>query len=201
MKRLCACALLLVASLALCVSAFAGGEDTPAAGAAIGSTVADFKLPDAEGKERTLASLAGAKGTVLIFVSTQCPVSNAYNDRMEKLALEMKARGVNVVGINSNVAEKRSDIKSHAAERGLSFAILKDEGNRIADRLGASVTPEAFLLDASNRLVYRGRIDNSRNGDAITSSELRDAIDAVLAGKPVAKAEVRAFGCSIKRAS
>ena len=197
MKKLCACALLLAASLALCAPAFATGEDT----AAIGSTVADFKLPDAEGKERTLASLAGAKGTVLIFVSTQCPVSNAYNERMEKLAQEMKARGIGVVGINSNVAETRDDIKSHAAERGLSFAILKDAGNRIADRLGAGVTPEAFLLDANKRLVYRGRIDNSRNGDAITSSELRDAIEAVLAGKPVARAEVRAFGCSIKRAS
>ena len=199
MKRLSACALLLVATLAVCASAFAAGEDTPAA--AIGSTVADFKLSDAEGKERTLASLAGAKGTVLIFVSTRCPVSNAYNERMEKLAQEMKARGVNVVGINSNVAETREAIKSHAAERGLSFAILKDEGNRIADRLGAGVTPEAFLLDADKRLVYRGRIDNSRNGDAVTSSELREAIDAVLAGKPVAKSEVRAFGCSIKRAS
>jgi peroxiredoxin len=201
MKRLSAFTLLLVATLALCAAAFATGEDTPAGAAAIGSTVADFKLPDADGKERTLASLAGAKGTVLIFVSTQCPVSNAYNERMEKLAQEMKARGVNVVGINSNVAETPADIKSHAAGNNLSFAILKDAGNRIADRLGASVTPEAFLLDASNRLAYRGRIDNSRNGDAITSSELREAIDAILAGKPVAKTEVRAFGCSIKRAS
>jgi peroxiredoxin len=201
MKRLSACALVLVAALAICVPAFAVVEDTPAGGAAIGSTVADFKLPDADGKERTLASLGGAKGTVLIFVSTQCPVSNAYNERMEKLSQELKARGLSVVGINSNVAETRDAIKSHAAEKGLSFAILKDEGNRVADRLGASVTPEAFLLDANKRLVYRGRIDNSRNGDSVTSSELREAVDAVLAGKPVAKSEVRAFGCSIKRAS
>ena len=201
MKRLSACSLLLVASLAVCASAFAAGEDTPPAGAAIGSKVEDFKLPDAEGRARTLASLAGAKGTVLIFVSTQCPVSNAYNERMEKLAQEMKARGIGVVGINSNVAETREAIKAHAAEKGLSFAILKDEGNRIADRLGAGVTPEAFLLDSNNCLVYRGRIDNSRSGDAVTSSELREAIEAVLAGRPVAKSEVRAFGCSIKRAS
>ena len=201
MKRLSAYALLLVVSLLLCASAFATGEDTPAGAAAIGSRIEDFKLPDAEGRERTLASLGGAKGTVLIFVSTQCPVSNAYNERMEKLAQEMKARGVNVVGINSNVAETRDDIKSHAAERGLSFAILKDAGNRIADRLGASVTPEAFLLDADKRLVYRGRIDNSRSGAAITSQELREAVEATLAGRPVARPEVKAFGCSIKRAS
>ena len=92
-----------------------------------------------------------------------------------------------------------ADIKQHAAAKGLTFPILKDAGNRVADQLGAQVTPEAYLLDASGKLVYHGRIDNSRNGDSITSTELRDAIEATLAGKPVAKTEVRAFGCSIKR--
>jgi hypothetical protein len=77
--------------------------------------------------------------------------------------------------------------------------MLKDPGNRVADRYDAQVTPEAYLLDASGKLVYHGRIDNSRNGDSITSTELRDAVEAVLAGKPVQKTEVKAFGCSIKR--
>ena len=70
-----------------------------------------------------------------------------------------------------------------------------------ASFFGAAVTPEAFYLDAQSKLVYKGRIDNSRNGDAITASELRDAVEATIAGKPVEKTEVRAFGCSIKRAS
>jgi peroxiredoxin len=185
--------------------ALAAGVVAPAAvasdasGGAIGAVVADFTLPDADGREHSLSSLKGKHGTVLIFVSTQCPVSNAYDERMEKLAQDLRARGVHVVGINSNVAETPADIKQHAAAKKLTFPVLKDRGNVIADRLDAQVTPEAYFLDASNKLVYRGRIDNSRNGDSITSQELRDAVEATLAGKPVAKAEARAFGCSIKR--
>ncbi len=167
----------------------------------IGAEVEEFKLPDADGKERSLSSLKGKHGTVLIFVSVQCPVSNAYNDRMVKLAEEYKARGINVVGINANATESAQDVKKHAADKGLSFPILKDTGNKLADRLGALVTPEAFFLDEENRLVYRGRIDNSRNGDAVTSNDLREALDTALAGRAVTKTEARAFGCSIKRAS
>jgi peroxiredoxin len=166
---------------------------------AIGATIADFTLPDASGKEHTLTSLAGKKGSVLIFIAVQCPVSNAYNDRMEKLAQDYKAKGINVIGINSNVAESADAVKAHAAEKNLTFTILKDAGNKIADRLGASVTPEAYFLDANNKLLYRGRIDNSRNVEGVTSSELRDAIEATLAGKPIAKTTANAFGCTIKR--
>jgi peroxiredoxin len=118
---------------------------------------------------------------------------------MQKLADDYRAKGVNVVGINSNVSEPAAEVKSHAAEKGLTFTMLKDAGNQIADRYDAQVTPEAYLLDASGKLVYHGRIDNSRTGDSVTSSELREAIDATLAGKPVEKTEVKAFGCSIKR--
>ena len=191
---------LAISATALALSAF-GAKAAPAGIVGIGATVADFKLPDANGKEHSLASLKGARGTVLIFVATKCPVSNAYNARMAKLAEDYKAKGINVVGINSNVAELSDEIKTHAAENKLAFPILKDKGNKIADQLGARVTPEVYFLDASNKLVYRGRIDNSRNGDAITNSDLRDALDATLDGKPVAKTEVDAFGCSIKRAS
>ncbi|HEY0078152.1 MAG TPA: thioredoxin family protein [Pyrinomonadaceae bacterium] len=200
MKKFYAGALVAALTLVLTAGATASGLGD-GAGGAIGEKVADFKLPDAKGAERTLASLRGKNGTVLIFVSVQCPVSNAYNERMEKLAQEYKARGINVVGINSNATETTEAVAEHALEKGLSFPILKDNGNKIADRLGALVTPEAYLLDASGKLVYRGRIDNSRNGDSITSSELRESIDALLAGKPIAKSEARAFGCSIKRAS
>lgn len=175
-------------------------SDVPAP-PAIGATIEDFSLPGSDGKEQALASLKGKNGSVLIFVAVQCPVSNAYNERMEKLAQDYKARGINVIGINANAAETGEAVKAHAGANKLTFPILKDPGNKIADRLGASVTPEAYLLDASNKLLYRGRIDNSRNGDQITSSELRDAIDATLAGKPIAKTTANAFGCSIKRVS
>lgn len=166
---------------------------------AIGSVVPDFKLPDLDGKEHSLSSLKGKSGTVLIFISVQCPVSNAYNERMEKLAQEYKARGISVVGVNANATESAGDAKAHAASNNLTFPILKDNGNKLADKLGAERTPEAYLLDTSNKIVYRGRIDNARNASSATASELRDALEAVLAGKPVAKASVPAFGCSIKR--
>ena len=171
-----------------------GANDTEA-----GKPVADFSLPDVEGTNHSLASLKGKNGTVLIFISTQCPVSNAYNERMEKLAQDYRSRGVNVIGINANSTESVGDIKAHAAEHKLTFTILKDKSNKVADQLGATNTPEVFLLDANGKLVYRGRIDNSRNGQSISSNDLRDAIDATLSGKPVANSFVRAFGCSIKR--
>ncbi|HWS88424.1 MAG TPA: thioredoxin family protein [Pyrinomonadaceae bacterium] len=203
MKKLYVVAILLVLSLA--VVALAMRATSPAApvpdAPAIGTAAPDFTLPDADGKEHSLASLKGKAGTVILFIATKCPVSNAYNARMQKLAEEYRAKGVNVVGINSNVAESAAEVKQHAADNGLSFTILKDPNNKVADRFGAQVTPEAYLLDASGKLVYHGRIDNSRNGDSITNTELRDAIEATLAGKPVEKAEVKAFGCSIKRAS
>ena len=167
---------------------------------AIGATLEDFTLPDADGKEHSLNSLKGKNGSVLIFVATKCPVSNAYNERMEKLAQDYKARGINVIGINSNVAESAAAVKAHAAENKLTFAVLKDPANKVADRLGATVTPEAYFLDASNKLIYRGRIDNAKDAAQVSSSELRDAIEATLAGKPVAKTTANAFGCTIKRA-
>ena len=189
--------LFLIAGAVFSVGARAEGE-VPAP-PAIGATIEDFTLPDVDNKDRSLKSLAGKNGTVLLFIAVQCPVSNAYNERMAKLAEEYQAKGIAVIGINANAAEDADAVKSHAAEHKLSFPILKDPGNKIADKLGASVTPEAYFLDAKNKLVYHGRIDNSRNAAQVESSDLRNALDAALGGKPVEKTEARAFGCSIKR--
>ncbi|HET8783840.1 MAG TPA: thioredoxin family protein [Pyrinomonadaceae bacterium] len=188
----------VIAGAVVATSARAVEGEIPAV-PAIGATIEDFTLPDAGGTERSLKSLAGKKGTVLLFIAVQCPVSNAYNERMEKLAQEYKAKGIAVIGINSNVKEDGAAVKAHAAENSLTFAILKDPGNKIADKLGATVTPEAYFLDASNKLVYHGRIDNSRNPDQIETSDLRNALDSSLAGQPVEKTEAKAFGCTIKR--
>src|SRR5678816_2201775 len=177
--------------------AFAGEVPAPPA---IGATIEDFTLPDADNKERSLKSLAGKNGTVLLFIAVQCPVSNAYNERMAKLAEDYKAKGIAVIGINSNVAEDAAAVKTHAAEHKLSFPILKDPGNKIADRLGASVTPEAYFIDMNNKLLYHGRIDNSRNAAQVESNDLRNALDAALDGKTIEKTEAKAFGCTIKRA-
>jgi peroxiredoxin len=195
---------LVIASLVIIALAAVAGSgsssDLPAA-PAIGTVIDDFKLPDPNGAEHSLKALMGNKGAVIIFIATKCPVSNAYNDRMEKLAEDYKAKGINVIGINANNTEPAAEVKSHAAEKGLKFTILKDDGNRVADRLGANHTPEAYVIDASGRLVYHGRIDNAQNPANITSNDLRDALDAILAGQPIQKTTSVAFGCSIKRVS
>ena len=189
--------LFVIAGAVFASGARAEGEVVPLA---IGSTIEDFTLPDADNKEHSLKSLAGKNGTVLIFIAVQCPVSNAYNERMAKLAEDYKAKGIAVIGINSNVAEDAAAVKAHAAEHKLAFPILKDPGNKIADRLGASVTPEAYFIDPNNKLLYHGRIDNARNAAQIETSDLRNALDAALAGKTIEKTEAKAFGCTIKRA-
>jgi len=165
----------------------------------IGEVVSDFKAKDIGGNEHSLAALKGKNGTVLIFISVQCPISNAYNERMEKLAQDYAAKGVNVIGINANSTESVADVKQHASKHGFTFTIIKDDGNKIADQLGAEHTPEAYLLNADGKLVYRGRIDNQKNADIVSASDLRDAIDETLAGQPVKKPVALAFGCSIKR--
>jgi peroxiredoxin len=196
-------ALSLALGLALACLALVGvraeDKDANSAPPAIGTMVADFKLSDADGKDHSLTSLKGKNGTVLVFISTQCPVVRDYNERIEKLAQDYRAKGVNVIGINSNVTESEADMKQQISENKFSFVVLKDKGNKIADRLGAQRTPEVYFLDATNKLAYRGRIDNHRVLVHVQANDLRDAIDAVLEGKPVTKAETAAFGCSIKR--
>jgi len=199
MKKLAAISLMFaLLAIALLVSARTRVADIPAP-PIIGSTIGDFTLPDTSGANHSLAALKGKNGAVLIFIAVQCPVSNAYNERMEKLAQDYKARGINFVGINANSTESAADVKAHAAEKHLTFPILKDNGSKIADMLGATRTPEAYFLDASNKLLYHGRIDNSRDITQVNQSDLRDALEATLAGKPVPKTTASAFGCSIKR--
>jgi peroxiredoxin len=204
MKRQHAFSLLLATLLVLVGAVMAGsgrtGDDATLVAPPIGATIEDFKLPDADGKEHSLNSLKGKNGSVLIFISVQCPISNAYNERMEKLAQDYGSRGVTIIGVNANNTEPADAVKAHAAEKHLTFPILKDPGNKIADRLGATRTPEAYFLDANNRLLYHGRIDNNKDESQIESRDLREALDAALAGKPIQKTTATAFGCTIKRA-
>jgi len=199
-KRMVSIVLAALFLITAAVIAGSGRSNEVPAPPAIGATVDEFTLPDVNGQEHALKSLKGKNGTVLIFIAVQCPVSNAYNDRMEKLAEDYKDKGIAVIGINANSSEDAATVKAHAAEKHLTFTILKDAGNKVADKLGAARTPEAYFLDANNKLLYHGRIDNSQNPEAIESNDLRNALDSSLAGKPVEKPEAKAFGCSIKRA-
>ena len=182
------------------VAAFVSFKNVSAEeGLAIGATMENFKLNDTSGAQKSFDDLKGKNGAVLVFLSVQCPVVKSYDERIVKLAEDYAAKGINVIGINSNATETSEKVKAHAAEN-YKFPVLVDKGNVIADRLGANVTPEIFYLNEKNVLVYHGAIDNSRNGESITENFLRDAVDSNLSGKAVAKSSANAFGCSIKRA-
>jgi len=162
-------------------------------------TVDNFTLSDYNQKQHSLTDYKDSKAIVLMFISTRCPVSNAYNDRMEKLYQEYSKKGVTLLGINANSMEDIKEIKKHAGEKNLGFTILKDVNNVIADKLNASVTPEIFVLNSEGEIRYHGRIDDSKNEDNVKSPDLKNALDELLAGKPVTTAKTKVFGCSIKR--
>ena len=162
-------------------------------------SVKDFTLKDYLGNEHSLSDYKDSKAIVIIFVATRCPVSNAYNTRMEKLFEDYKDKDVAFLGINSNKSESVAEIKEHAKEKNLNFTILKDEGNVIADMFEASHTPEAYILNKDLSILYHGRIDNSQRESEITSKDLRKALNEILAGKEVSNPQTKAFGCSIKR--
>ena len=170
-----------------------------ASGLEIGSTVESFSLPDTDGTTHTLDSLKGKNGTVIVWLSAQCPVVKAYKDRINEIATAYKAKGINFIGINSNVSEDLTWIKSNKTEFGYQFPVLIDKGNALADKWGATVTPEAFYLDKKNVLLYHGAIDNDRSGKNVQEQFLKTAFDSALDGKAIAKTKTAAFGCSIKR--
>ncbi len=196
-------AIMLLGAAALAAALLVWARQTPVpvppSQVAIGGKVSNVSLAKLSGEPASLYDFAGPRGTLVIFVATRCPVSNDYNQRMAELAREYAGRGFGVVGINSNNNEPAEEVARHASEKGLGFAILKDPENHVADYLGASVTPETYLFDPSWTLCYHGRIDDSRNASRITKRDLRAALDAVEAGRPVPVAETKAFGCTIKR--
>src|SRR5688572_5587201 len=195
----------LVATLALLafvsMATGCGGEpDYVAVDYPIGTKLQSFTLPDLSGAEQSLNKLKGENGAVLVWVSAQCPVVKAYNERINRVADELKANGVNLIGINSNATESLDYASSGAKEAGYKFPVLIDKGNVLADKLGASVTPEFFYFDKENVLLYHGALDNDRSGKNVTTNYLRDAFDSALGKKPIKTAKTNAFGCSIKRA-
>lgn len=184
-------AFLVTAVLALVMASGAQTSNT-------GKMSMAFSLPDTNGQTQTLDTLKGKNGAVIIFLSAQCPVVKGYNERINQAAADYQAKGINFIGINSNVTESLEWVKSHAAEN-YKFPVLIDKKNIYADQLGATVTPEAYYVDASGSLLYHGAIDNDRSGSNITEQYLRAAFDASLAGKPIARKSANAFGCSIKK--
>ena len=163
------------------------------------NNIENFTLPDYNGTEHSLSDYKDSKAIVITFIATECPVSNAYNSRMEDLYKEYSPKDITFLGINSNKAESVEMIKEHAEENGLTFTILKDANNVIADEFEASFTPEVYVLSGDFDILYHGRIDNSKKEDDVATQDLKNALDEILAGKEVTTKATKAFGCSIKR--
>lgn len=159
----------------------------------------NFKLKDYNGKEYQLSDFKNSKAVVVMFIATQCPVSNSYNSRMAQLYQDYKGKGVTFLGINSNKQESVDEIKGHAKSNKLDFIILKDLNNVVADKFNASFTPEIYVLNSNSEILYHGRIDDGRRESDVKSKDLRTALDEILSGKKVSVSETKAFGCSIKR--
>jgi peroxiredoxin len=189
---------LLVPALAFCMAAPAQKPEAPK----IGAAAPDFTLPPAAGGEAVaLKDLLGkSKAVVVVFDATKCPYAIGYKERVAKMGKEYAAKGVTFVTINSNKTEPAAEVAEDAKKHGFAFPVLKDEGNKVADLYGAQKTPEIYVLDPKGTLLYRGRIDETHEEPKnVKSPDLINALEAILAGKPVPAAETKAFGCTIKR--
>lgn len=171
----------------------------------LGTPMPAFALPGVDGKVLDSRTLKGP--VVVVFLSTQCPYVMASEERINALARAYAGK-VAFVGINSNESESEArreesleGMKAHAAKRGYAFPYLKDERQAVIKAYGGVCTPDFFLFDASGKLVYRGRLDDNttpRKDAPVSRHDLKEALDAVLAGRPVDPDQKPSRGCSIK---
>ena len=190
-------------------SADAGG--TMAADEAAGNgtqaslgTIGDFALQDLDGRTLTRQHLAGKRAVVLLFLGTECPVSNGYAPIMTELANRCAKQGVLVEGVHSDPTVTRQSAREHAKEYALTFPMLLDPEQLLARQAGVTVTPEAVVLAADGKIAYRGRIDNRYSPEGkrrleATSHDLDLALAAVLAGHRPAAATTPSFGCPLPK--
>lgn len=161
-------------------------------------------LEGTDGKRYGLGDFADAKALVLVFTCNHCPYAVAYEDRLVALHRDYQNRGVQIVAINPNDAERYPDdsldaMKERAAAKGFGFPYLVDATQEVARAYHAVCTPDPFVLDEERKLYYAGRIDDSwRDPSAVTTRDLRLALDALLAGDALPFEPSPAMGCSIK---
>lgn len=169
----------------------------------IGQKAPSFdNLEGVDGKKYSLSNFSNKEIVVLIFMANRCPTARVYTNRLESIQTEYGPKNVQLVAINSDnqyffAVESLPKMISVAAERNFNFPYLKDEDQSVAKRYGALVTLHAFVLDKERWLRYRGRVDDSRDPSKVTISDLRNALDDLLAGKEVRTPETRPFACSI----
>jgi peroxiredoxin len=166
--------------------------------------MADAKLRNVDGRDVTIASLKGRKGTLVVFTCNACPWAKKWESRMTKIGNDALKRGIGVVAINANDPGRNKEdgydvMQARAKQNGMKFAYAMDRTSDVARAFGASRTPEAFLFDASGALVYHGAIDDNADDAAkVTKPYLENAVTAVATGKSVGTAQTKALGCSIK---
>jgi peroxiredoxin len=170
----------------------------------IGAALPDFSLPATDGKTYTASDVKGPHATVVLFWCNHCPYVKSNQDRVIDLQEQYKPQGVNFAAICANNADTHpadsfEAMQLRAREKGYNFPYLRDETQATAHAFEAQRTPEAFLFDGQGRLQYHGRIDdNYEDAAKAQSHDLRDAIEAILAGRAPDPAETGAVGCSIK---
>ncbi|HEX4144943.1 MAG TPA: redoxin domain-containing protein [Pirellulales bacterium] len=170
---------------------------------ALGRQIAPFELHDYLGAIHRLDQWAGKKAVVVVFLGAECPIAKLIGSRLAELAALYEDEGVAFVGIDSNSQDSLAEIAHYARQHKIAFPILKDPGNVVADQFGAKRTPDAFVLDASRTVRYRGMIDNQHtvgaSRPAATSNYVADALDELLAGKPISVPATEPAGCFIGR--
>lgn len=164
----------------------------------------DIRMKGVSGTELSIAEAAGAKGTLVIFTCNHCPWVKMWQTRIATIGNAAIKRGVGVIAVNANdpaayPEDGFGEMKARAKQLGFKFPYVVDATSEVARAFGATHTPEAYLLDAQGNLVYHGGVDdNARDEKAVKQPWLRQAVDALVGGKPVPMAETKALGCSIK---
>jgi peroxiredoxin len=178
---------------------------TPSTMLPLGTTAPDFKLPDTNGKIVALADFKDKAALLVIFMCNHCPYVIHIRAGLAQLARDYAPKQVGIVGINANDVENYADdsparMKEEVKSAGYIFPYLYDETQAVAKAYHAACTPDLYLFDQNRKLVYRGQFDDSRPGNSIpvTGKDLRAALDAVLAGKPVSPDQKASVGCNIK---
>ncbi|OGR93276.1 MAG: alkyl hydroperoxide reductase [Elusimicrobia bacterium RBG_16_66_12] len=172
----------------------------------LGDKAPAFSLMGVDGKTHTLESVKGAKATIVVFSCNHCPYVIMNEDRLISAFTDYKAKGVGMAAISSNDAAKYPDdsfeeMKKRAKEKGFPFPYLHDESQEVARAYGATHTPHLFVFDRDLRLAYTGAVDddnNYRTRKKVERPYLRDALDDLVAGRPVRVPETHAIGCTIK---
>lgn len=185
---------------------FARMARTPSTMLPLGTVAPAFALPDVmTGQTISLADFQGAPALLVMFVCNHCPYVKHVQAGMAKMAQDFQARGVGVVAISSNDVQNYADdspekMKEEAQRAGYTFPYVYDESQSAARAYRAACTPDFFLFDGHQKLVYRGQMDDARRGNdlPVTGQSLRDAVAAILAGESVSPNQIPSLGCNIK---